>query len=86
MYAYEVDGLGNSTTDFDDPNIPSLLSIPLLGYRHYDPAVYQATRRRVLSPAGNQFYYVGSQLQGCGSPHTWPGYVWPLGLMVEVTQ
>ena len=44
IYAYEVDGLGNSLVDFDDPNIPSLLSIPLLGWDGYDPAVYAATR------------------------------------------
>eukprot|EP00887_Chlorella_sp_A99_P007759 scaffold20.g7759.t1 len=49
VYAYEVDGLGNTVTDFDDPNIPSLLSIPLLGYRHYNRAVYAATRARLLS-------------------------------------
>ena len=26
VYAYEVDGLGNRLTDFDDANVPSLLS------------------------------------------------------------
>ena len=39
MYAYEVDGLGQSLTDFDDPNLPSLLAIPLLGYDQYDHQV-----------------------------------------------
>jgi meiotically up-regulated gene 157 (Mug157) protein len=29
-----VDGRGNVLKDVDDPNVPSLLSIPLLGYRY----------------------------------------------------
>jgi hypothetical protein len=36
MYAYEVDGLGGALKDFDDPNVPLLLSMPLLCYSHYD--------------------------------------------------
>ena len=39
MYAYEVDGLGHSLADFDDPNLPSLLAIPLLGYEQYNHQV-----------------------------------------------
>lgn len=39
MYAYEVDGLGHTLTDFDDPNLPSLLAIPLLGYDQYNHQV-----------------------------------------------
>lgn len=34
----QVDGLGNATTDFDDPNLPSLLAMPLLGFE-YDTQV-----------------------------------------------
>ena len=34
--------------DFDDANVPSLLSIPLLGYL-YDAAIYNTTRSRLLS-------------------------------------
>lgn len=32
IYAYEVDGLGGQLAPFDDANLPSLLSIPLLGH------------------------------------------------------
>ena len=39
VYAYEVDGRGNVLSGFDDPNMPSLLGMPLLGYKHYDPQV-----------------------------------------------
>jgi hypothetical protein len=46
IYAYEVDGMGNHLADFDDPNLPSLLAMPLLGYSGYDEQVYRATRDR----------------------------------------
>ncbi len=46
IYAYEVDGLGRYLADFDDPNLPSLLAMPLLGYSGYDEQVYSATRSR----------------------------------------
>ncbi len=49
VYAYEVDGLGNSLVDFDDPNIPSLLSVPLLGYSGYDKEIFENTKERILS-------------------------------------
>jgi uncharacterized protein len=59
VYAYEVDGLGGRLLDFDDPNLPSLLSAPLLGYAHHDHRVYLATRARILS-ANNSFYIEGA--------------------------
>jgi meiotically up-regulated gene 157 (Mug157) protein len=80
IYAYEVDGRGHAVF-MDDANTPSLLSIPLLGYRA-DPNVYAATRRFVLSPA-NPYFYQGRLGSGIGSSHTPPGYVWPLALMIQ---
>lgn len=82
VYAYEVDGHGKSLLNFDDPNLPSLLALPLLGYERYDPAVYAATRSRIFSDA-NPFHFRGSELQGLGSPHTGQGYIWPLATAVE---
>lgn len=61
MYAYEVDGLGNSLTDFDDPNIPSLLSVPFLNFRYYDAVVYEATRARLFS-RNNSYYLEGNAI------------------------
>ena len=80
-YAYEVDGQGGVLSDFDDPNVPSLLSIPLLGYPHFDPAIYANTRARILSDK-NKWFFTGPVLSGLGSPHTPPGHVWPLAIMV----
>lgn len=43
----KVDGQGNALL-MDDANVPSLLSIPYLGY-DFDPKIYANTRRFVLS-------------------------------------
>ncbi len=80
MYAYEVDGLGHSNL-MDDANIPSLLSIPYLGYPA-DKGIYQNTRRFVLS-SDNPYYFSGKVARGIGSPHTPKGYIWPLALVMQ---
>jgi len=83
-YAYEVDGFGNKLTNFDDANIPSLLSIPLLGWTKYDHAIYKTTRTQLLSSSTNtQTYYNGTLYQGIGSPHTPQHYVWPMSFIVQ---
>lgn len=83
MYAYEVDGLGGVLKDFDDANVPSLLSVPLLGWSGYDKEVYKATRERLLSPKTNRFYKNGEAFRGMGSPHTPEGFVWPMSFTME---
>jgi meiotically up-regulated gene 157 (Mug157) protein len=81
MYAYEVDGLGHENL-MDDANVPSLLSIPYLGYEPATNAIYQNTRRFALS-VDNPYYYSGAAASGEGSPHTPNGYVWPLALVMQ---
>lgn len=96
IYAYEVDGLGNHLADHDDPNVPSLMSVPILGYRHYDREIYKRTRDRLNSPINPYYYetdyeaakgsYSGEKVPffgGQGSTHTPKGNVWPLGIMIE---
>ncbi|MBV8670233.1 MAG: glycoside hydrolase family 125 protein [Candidatus Eremiobacteraeota bacterium] len=80
IYAYEIDGLGRAKF-MDDANVPSLLSIPLLGYA-YNARAYAATRAYVLSP-GNPYYYRGRFASGVGSLHTPSNYVWPMSLIME---
>lgn len=82
VYAYEVDGLGGVLSGFDDANIPSLLSVPLLGWSGYDHEIYLATRKKILSNE-NTHYFEGTQLKGIGSPHTPKTYVWPMALVVQ---
>ena len=67
VYAYEVDGYG-SATFMDDANIPSLLSIPDLGYKPVDDEVYQNTRKMILSKEGNPYYLKGYYFEGIGGP------------------
>jgi meiotically up-regulated gene 157 (Mug157) protein len=81
VYAYEVDGLGESLL-MDDANMPSLLSIPLTGYAAADDPTYLATRALLLSPE-NPYYYSGTAAAGIGSPHTPPRYIWHIALAVQ---
>lgn len=81
IYAYETDGFGNHRL-MDDANVPSLLSIPYLGYCSRTDPVYRNTRRFALSTE-NPYYSTGSMASGIGSPHTPPGFVWPLALTIQ---
>lgn len=80
VYAYEVDGLGNYKI-MDDANIPSLLSIPYLGYE-YDTEIYQNTMEVIFSKE-NPYYYKGKEIYGIGSSHTWENYIWHLSMAME---
>jgi meiotically up-regulated gene 157 (Mug157) protein len=81
LYAYETDGLGNHRL-MDDANVPSLLSIPYLGYARSDDPIYLNTRKFVLSD-NNPYYYAGAAASGIGSPHTPSGYVWHIALAMQ---
>jgi meiotically up-regulated gene 157 (Mug157) protein len=81
IYAYETDGYGNYNL-MDDANVPSLLSIPYLGYCAASDPLYQATRAFVLSDA-NPYYFSGQYARGIGSPHTPHSYIWPIALMMQ---
>ncbi|CEP63150.1 glycoside hydrolase family 125 protein LALA0_S07e03532g [Lachancea lanzarotensis] len=83
VYAYEVDGYGSSVL-MDDANIPSLLSLPELGFVSVNDAVYQNTRRMITTKKGNPYYIDGEYLQGIGGPHIGIHNVWPLGLIVAI--
>lgn len=81
IYAYEVDGLGNGHF-MDDANVPSLLSLPYLGYCKKDDGLYLNTRKAVLSDK-NPFYYSGRLASGVGSPHTPENYVWHIAIIMQ---
>lgn len=82
VFAYEVDGFGSHYI-MDDPNVPSLLSLPYLGYCSADDSIYVATRKMILSKA-NPFYAEGKMVSGVTSPHT--GVVthfWPMATIMQ---
>lgn len=81
IYAYETDGFGNYNL-MDDANVPSLLSIPYIGYASADDPTYRNTRRFILSRE-NRHFHEGAQAKGIGSPHTPPGYIWPIALSMQ---
>lgn len=81
VYAYEVDGLGD-TLIMDDANVPSLLSLPYIGYCDVEDEIYQNTRKMILSKK-NPYYFEGEFAKGIGSPHTHPDYIWHISLAVE---
>lgn len=81
MYAYETDGFGNYNL-MDDANSPSLLAMPYLDFCKKDDEIYQNTRSFVLS-ADNPYYYEGKLAKGVGSPHTPPGFVWHIGIVMQ---
>lgn len=82
VFAYEVDGFGSHYI-MDDPNVPSLLSLPYLGYCSADDPIYVATKKMILSKA-NPFYAEGKVVKGITSPHT--GIVthfWPMATIMQ---
>ncbi|KAF1732695.1 Meiotically up-regulated protein [Beauveria bassiana] len=82
IYAYEVDGFG-SVNFMDDANIPSLLSIPHLGYASNDDAIYKRTREFVLGRS-NPYFGTGPVLNSTGGPHLGPGMAWPMGVIMRI--
>ena len=66
----------------DDANLPSLLSMPYIGYCDKENERYQNTREMVLSER-NPYYFPGKVLTGIGSPHTPAGFVWDISLAMQ---
>ncbi|MGI4790989.1 MAG: glycoside hydrolase family 125 protein [Janthinobacterium lividum] len=81
IYAYEVDGFGSHYC-MDDGNVPSLLSLPYLGYCRADDPIYVRTREFILSRS-NPYFASGKVGSGVGSPHTGMGTIWPMSLMMQ---
>ena len=69
VFAYEIDGYGSAII-MDDANLPSLLSLPLLGFLDAANTVYRNTRRMILEKEGNPYYLQGRSIQGIGGPHS----------------
>lgn len=81
VFAYEVNGFGSFNL-MDDANVPSLLSLPYLGYVKNNDPIYMNTRKLVLS-SSNPFYYKGSIAEGIGGPHAGVNMIWPLSIIMR---
>jgi len=81
IFAYEVNGFGG-VNFMDDANVPSLLSLPYLGFISRDDPLYLRTRSFVLSDY-NPYRFSGSAATGIGGPHVGLNYVWPMSLIMQ---
>lgn len=81
IYAFEVDGYGNYLM-MDDANVPSLLSLPYLGYTSVNDPVYKNTRKFVWSN-DNPYFYSGKAAEGIGGPHVGVDMIWPMSVIMK---
>jgi len=81
VYAYEVNGFGSYSL-MDDANVPSLLSLPYLNAVPATDAIYQNTRKLVLS-SYNPFFFKGKMGEGIGGPHAGMNMIWPLSIIMR---
>ncbi len=81
VYAYEVNGFGSYNL-MDDANVPSLLGLPYLDAVPVTDAVYQNTRKLLLS-TGNPFFFKGTAGEGIGGPHVGKDMIWPISIIIR---
>lgn len=81
VWAYEVDGYGNSVF-MDDANIPSLLSLPYLGATTSQDELYRNTRNAIWS-SRNPYFFKGKKGEGIGGPHAGLDLIWPMSHIMK---
>ena len=79
-FPYEIDGLGNALF-MDDPNVPSLLALPKLGFCSNTDATYFATRNWLLSD-NHEFFVSEFGFDGLASEHTPTNWIWPISMAI----
>jgi len=82
VLAYETDGYGSHIL-MDDANVPSLLSLPLLGFLNASDPIYQNTRAMILSTEGNPYFLTGPAFTGIGGPHIGLNNAWPMSVLIQ---
>lgn len=74
IFAYETNGFGGKYV-MDDANVPSLLSLPYLGFLDKSDPTYVTTRKLLLSRR-NPYYAAGKSFKGIGGPHVDAWHPW----------
>ncbi|KAF8609668.1 hypothetical protein BDV93DRAFT_431879 [Ceratobasidium sp. AG-I] len=82
IFAYETNGLG-SRYIMDDANVPSLLSLPYLGFLNKSNLAYVKTKELILSRK-NPYYAKGKTFFGTGGPHVDTIHPWPMSLISAI--
>ncbi|KAG9297479.1 hypothetical protein G9A89_020881 [Geosiphon pyriformis] len=93
IFAFEIDGYGSQHL-MDDANVPSLLSLPYLGFIAQDHKIYQNTRNFVLSHWNKYWFHNKSyklegvsehiKLEGIGGPHIGLYSIWPMSMCMRI--
>ncbi|KAH8880258.1 hypothetical protein GQ53DRAFT_755240 [Thozetella sp. PMI_491] len=76
IFAYETNGYGGQYI-MDDANVPSLVSLPYIGFLDRSDETYIKTKKALFSRA-NPYYAEGKQFRGIGGPHVNATYPWPM--------
>jgi len=82
VFAYETNGFGARYV-MDDANVPSLLSLPYLGFLEKNNPAYIATRKVLLSRR-NPYYAAGKNFSGIGGPHIDVWHPWPMSQITAI--
>ncbi|KIJ70269.1 glycoside hydrolase family 125 protein [Hydnomerulius pinastri MD-312] len=82
VFAYETNGLG-SRYMMDDANVPSLLSLPYLGFLDKKDPTYVKTKKMLMSRQ-NPYYSKGANFSGIGGPHVDAWNPWPMSQITNV--
>ncbi|TFY69903.1 hypothetical protein EVJ58_g148 [Rhodofomes roseus] len=82
VFAYETNGFGGRYV-MDDANVPSLMSLPYLGFLNKSHPAYVATSQVLMSRV-NPYYVVGKNFSGIGGPHEDAWNPWPMSLISAI--
>ncbi|KAH7110697.1 Six-hairpin glycosidase-like protein [Dactylonectria macrodidyma] len=82
IFAYETNGYGGQYI-MDDANVPSLISLPYLGFLKRDDATYKKTKATLFSRA-NPYFAAGKNFSGIGGPHANATNPWPMSQISAV--
>jgi uncharacterized protein len=85
VYAYEIDGFGG-VNFMDDANIPSLMSLPYIGFVDNTDPIYTSTRKAILSTRNPYWFHSpSSNLSGIGGPHRGLNRIWPMNWIAQLS-
>ena len=85
LYAYEIDGFGGINF-MDDPNVPSLMSLPYLGFVNNTDPIYTDTRQAILSNRNPYWFHsLSSNHSGIGGPHRGLNRIWPMNWIAQLS-
>jgi len=84
IFAYEIDGMGGINF-MDDANVPSLMSLPYIGFVDNNDTIYTSTRQAILSSKNPYWFHsTSSNMSGIGGPHRGLNRIWPMNWILQL--